>query len=41
MVKSRQNIGNLTWRPKYVSLLPATLKNTMKVLSWTEKVSGC
>lgn len=38
MVKSRQNIGNLTWRPKYVSLLPAMLKNTMKMLPWTEKV---
>jgi len=41
VVKSRQNIGNLIWRPNYVSLLPVTLKNTMKMLPWTEKVSGC
>lgn len=36
-----ENIGKLTWRPKLVSLLPGTLKNTMKALPLTEKVSGC
>jgi len=41
VVKNRKNIGKLTWRPKLVSLLPVTLKNTMKALPWTGKVSGC
>jgi hypothetical protein len=36
----RQNIWHFTQRPKYVSLLPGTVKITMQVLSWTEKVSG-